>query len=321
MNFLKKDTNENKSQAELLYAAQQKKKFVFRRNVLLAWMGLLVFLIFLFSGIEIKSSDNVTGISAWHYETVTENNIDVRKRVEQVLVAIPGGLPNEGVSLKTISVDSEFIQANIDFVAEGIVETIKISALSIILAILLALLAALGRLSTNPVIYALSSFYVSIIRGTPLYLQIFFFFLALPQLNIVLTGLWAGVLALGLNYGAYMSETFRAGISSVSKGQREAATALGMTSAQTMRRIVLPQALRFAIPPMGNDFISMTKDSALVSATGFVHEIMWRATRVGRAEFRNMEALVMAAIFYWIMTLILTSIQSRVETRLAKGDR
>src|SRR6185503_17294556 len=148
MNFLKKDTNENKSQAELLYAAQQKKKFVFRRNVLLAWMGLLVFLIFLFSGIEIKSSDNVTGISAWHYETVTENNIDVRKRVEQVLVAIPGGLPNEGLSLKTISVDSEFIQANIDFVAEGIVETIKISALSIILAILLALLAALGRLST-----------------------------------------------------------------------------------------------------------------------------------------------------------------------------
>ena len=118
-----------------------------------------------------------------------------------------------------------------------------------------------------------------------------------------------------------MSETFRAGLSSVGKGQREAASALGMTPGQTMRRIVLPQALRFAIPPMGNDFISMTKDSALVSATGFVHEIMWRATKVGRAEFRNMEALVMAAIFYWIMTLLLTSIQSRVETRLAKGDR
>ena len=186
---------------------------------------------------------------------------------------------------------------------------------------ILALLAALGRLSTNPLIFALSTFYVSLIRGTPLYLQIFFFFLALPQLNIVLTGLWAGVLALGLNYGAYMSETFRAGISSVGKGQREAAMALGMTPAQTMRRIVLPQALRFAIPPMGNDFISMTKDSALVSATGFVHELMWRAQRVGRAEFRNMEALVMAAIFYWIMTLVLTSIQTRVEARLAKGDR
>jgi polar amino acid transport system permease protein len=118
-----------------------------------------------------------------------------------------------------------------------------------------------------------------------------------------------------------MSETFRAGISSVSKGQRESAMALGMTPQQTMQRIILPQALRFAIPPMGNDFISMTKDSALVSATGFVHEIMWRATRVGRAEFNNLEALIIAATFYWIITLILTFFQNRLETRLARGDR
>jgi polar amino acid transport system permease protein len=118
-----------------------------------------------------------------------------------------------------------------------------------------------------------------------------------------------------------MSETFRAGLASVSKGQREAAAALGMTPGQTMRRIVLPQALRFAIPPMGNDFISMTKDSALVSATGFVREIMWRATRVGRAQFNNLEALIMAALFYWGMTLILTYFQNRLETRLSRGDR
>lgn len=321
MNLFNKETGENKSQAELLYQVQQKKKFIFRRNVILSWAGLLLFLIFLFSGIELRSANRVTSISAWHFEIVTENDVKVRKRVERVLASLPVGLPNDGISLKTIAVDNEFIRNNSNFVAQGIVQTIKISALSIMLAIVLALLAALGRLSTNPVIYAVSTFYVSLIRGTPLYLQIFFFFLALPQLNIVLTGLWAGVLALGLNYGAYMSETFRAGLSSVGKGQREAASALGMTPGQTMRRIVLPQALRFAIPPMGNDFISMTKDSALVSATGFVHEIMWRATKVGRAEFRNMEALVMAAIFYWIMTLLLTSIQSRVETRLAKGDR
>ena len=89
-----------------------------------------------------------------------------------------------------------------------------------------------------------------------------------------------------------MSETFRAGLSSVGKGQREAAMALGMTPGQMMRRIILPQALRFAIPPMGNDFISMTKDSALVSATGFVHELMWRATKVGRAQFNSLEALM-----------------------------
>jgi len=223
--------------------------------------------------------------------------------------------------LKTITLDSEFIRDNIRFIASGVGVTIGISILSIILATLLALLAALGRLSNFPPIYALSTFYVSMIRGTPLFLQLFFFFLALPQLGIVLSGLWSGVLALGLNYGAYMSEIFRAGIASVGKGQREAAMALGMTPAQTMRRIVLPQALRFAVPPTGNEFIAMTKDSALVSATGFVHELMWRATKVGRAYFRSMEALIIAAIFYWIMTIILSYFQSRIEARFSKGER
>jgi len=260
-----------KSQAELLFDAQQRKVRLFRTNVTISWVILLGLLIFIFTG--------------------------------------------------PIEIDTEFIRKNAAFIAAGIWQTLFISLISIIFAIVLALLAALGRLSTNPPIYALSTFYVSLIRGTPLFLQIFFFYLALPQLGIVLPAIWSGILPLGLNYGAYMSETFRAGISSVSKGQREAAAALGMTPAQTMRRIILPQALRFAIPPMGNDFISMTKDSALVSATGFVHEIMWRATRVGRAQFNNLEALIVAAIFYWGMTLILTFFQSRLEAYLAKGDR
>ena len=225
------------------------------------------------------------------------------------------------LGFRTIRLDFEFIRQNIGFIAEGIPQTLWVSFLSITLATVLALLAALGRLSTIPPLYALSTFYVSLIRGTPLYLQIFFFFLALPQLGIVLTGLFAGVMALGLNYGAYMSEIFRAGLASVGKGQREAAIALGMTPWQTMKRIVLPQALRFAIPPIGNDFIAMTKDSALVSATGFVHEVMWRATRVGRAQFHNLEALIIAAMFYWLMTIILSYIQGIIEARLARGDR
>lgn len=225
------------------------------------------------------------------------------------------------LGIKTIHLDFEFIRNNMFFIAGGLGQTLIVSILSITLATLLALLAALGRLSTIPPVYALSTFYVSLIRGTPLYLQIFFFFLALPQLGIILTGLFAGVLALGLNYGAYMSEIFRAGLASVGKGQREAAIALGMTPWQTMKRIVLPQALRFALPPTGNEFIAMTKDSALVSATGFVHEVMWRATRVGRAQFHNLEALIMAALFYWVMTLILSYVQSIIETRLSKGDR
>ena len=223
--------------------------------------------------------------------------------------------------IKTIKLDTTFIRDNLLFIAGGLGETIKISLLSIALATILALLAALGRLSTFPPIYALSTFYVSLIRGTPLYLQIFFFFLALPQLGIILPGLWAGVIALGLNYGAYMSEVFRAALSSVGKGQREAAIAIGMTPRQTMQRVVLPQALRFAIPPIGNEFIAMTKDSALVSATGFVHELMWRSTKVGRAQFHNLEALIMAAMFYWVMTLLLSYLQSRIEANLSKGDR
>jgi len=271
-----------KSHAELLYAAQLRQQRTFKTQASVSWGILLIILVFLFSGTQLE-------FGAFSY--------------------------------KTISLDTAFITDNLDFVACGVTSTIRISVLSILFAVALALFAALGRLSKFPPFYALSAFYVSLIRGTPLYLQIFFFFLALPQMGIVLSGLISGVLALGLNYGAYMSETFRAGIASVGKGQREAAIALGMTNGQMMRRIVLPQALRFAIPPMGNDFIAMTKDSALVAATGFVHELMWRAVKVGRAQFHNLEALIMAALFYWVMTLLLTAIQGRVEARLAKGDR
>ncbi|MBX3038148.1 MAG: amino acid ABC transporter permease [Anaerolineales bacterium] len=270
------------SQAELLYQAGLRQERQFRTNVGFSWGIFFLILVFLFSGQSIQLGS---------------------------------------FTFNAISLDVEFMLKNITFIAGGLGQTLMISVLSISFAIILALLAALGRLSKFPPIYALSTFYVSLIRGTPLYLQIFFFFLALPQLGIILSGLVSGVLALGLNYGAYMSETFRAGLSSVGKGQREAAMALGMTPTQMMRRIVLPQALRFAIPPMGNDFISMTKDSALVSATGFVHELMWRATKVGRASFNSLEALIMAAMFYWVLTLILTYFQGKLEARLSKGDR
>ena len=279
---MEKNNSTEESLADQLYEAEQRKKRAFTRNVALSWIALLLFLVYLFSG---------TQISVF------------------------------GIELKTISLDAEFINKNIAFIAGGISQTIIISILSIILATILALLAALGRLSKFPPIFALSTFYVSLIRGTPLFLQIFFFFLALPQLGIILPGLWAGVLALGLNYGAYMSEIFRAGLGSVDHGQREAAFAIGMNPSQMFGRIVIPQALRFSIPPIGNQFIAMLKDSALVSATGFVHELMWRATKVGRAKFHNLEALIMAAIFYWIMTLLFTAIQSRLEANMAKGDR
>jgi len=276
------NTSGSKSQADLIYEAQMQVKSRFAIGVAISWIVMLMLLVFLFSSTNIALGS---------------------------------------FTLKTIHLDKAFIQENIAFIASGVGVTIGISALSILLATFLALLAALGRLSKFPPIYAISTFYVSLIRGTPLYLQLFFFFLALPQVGIILPGLWAGVLALGLNYGAYMSEIFRAGLSSVGKGQREAALAIGMTPGQTMRRIVIPQALRFAIPPTSNEFIAMLKDSALVSATGFVHELMWRATKVGRAQFHNLEALIVAAVFYWIMTLVFSYFQNLLETRMSRGER
>ena len=172
-----------------------------------------------------------------------------------------------GLQFTTISLDWAFIRSHWFFIFNGVWLTILLSALSIVLATVLSLLGALGRLSKSPPAYALATFYISLIRGTPLLLQVVFFFLALPQLGIRLSGLAAGVLALGLNYGAYMTEIMRAGIQSVDAGQREAAQAMGMTPFQIMRLIVLPQALRLVIPPIGNQFIAMLKDTSLISVT------------------------------------------------------
>ena len=226
-----------------------------------------------------------------------------------------------GVEISTIQLDWEFIRTYSGFIFNGVWLTILLSILSIGLSVILALLGALGRMSRSPLAYAVSSFYVSLIRGTPLLLQIFFFFLALPQLGIILPGFWAGVLALGINYGAYNTEIVRAGIQSVGIGQRQAALALGMTQSQITRRIVLPQALKLTIPPLGNQFIAMLKDTSLVATTGFVWELLWRAQKVGRANFRSLEALLIAAVFYWIITIIFSAVQSRIEAYVARGER
>ncbi len=264
-----------------LKAEERGKQMAYRAKMVLAWILLLLILALIFSGFEID-----LGFT----------------------------------QIKFIKLDSEFIMEFGPFIAAGAFLTIVISLASIVLAMVLALISALARISTNPVAVAVSTFYISLIRGTPLYLQVIFFFLALPQMGIYFSGFWAGVLALGLNYGAYMSEIFRAGILSVGKGQHEAATALGMSSGQKMRFIVLPQAIRLAIPPIGNEYIAMLKDSSLVAVTGFVHEVLWRAQRVGRANFRNLEALIIAAFFYWMLTLVFTVVQARLEARFERSE-
>ncbi|WP_247742101.1 amino acid ABC transporter permease [Thalassospira sp. A3_1] len=211
-----------------------------------------------------------------------------------------------------LRLEGEFLQ--------GAVLTLFISLVSIFCATVLALAAALGRLSKNGVFYGISTFYTSFFRGTPLLLQVMLIYLGLPQVGIVLSAVPAGIIALSLCYGAYMAEIFRAGIEGVPEGQTEAALSLGLKPSQVMRLVILPQALRLVIPPTGNQFISMLKDSSLVSVMG-VWELMYLARTHGRSEFKYMEMLISAALIYWVLSGIFEFIQSRIEKKLGKGVR
>jgi polar amino acid transport system permease protein len=222
--------------------------------------------------------------------------------------------------LRRFNLDIAFMGHYLQFIMAGSGLTVLVSAFSILLAIILALLGALGRLSKNPLANGVSSFYISLIRGTPLLVQIFIWYLGLPRLGLILQPIVAGILALGVNYGAYMTEIFRAGIQAISKGQYEAAEALGMSAGQTFRRIVLPQAFRIVIPPIGNEFIAMMKDSSLVSVMS-IWELTYRAQKIGRQNFRNLETFLIAAAFYWILTVIFQFLQGKLEEYMARGER
>lgn len=214
----------------------------------------------------------------------------------------------------------DFILGSGPYILQGAGFTVLVSVVAMIMAIVLAVLGALGRLSLNPIANSIASLYVSLVRGTPLLVQIYFIFYALPSAGIILDAIPAGILALGFNYGAYMTEIFRAGIQAVAPGQQEAAQALGMTERLAFRRIVLPQAVRIVIPAIGNDFIAMLKDSSLVSTIA-IQELLWRATRVGRSDRQVLAALAIAALVYWILTIVFTYFQDRLEKRMARGDR
>ena len=262
--------------------------------------------------------------------------IPFRLKVAVVWLIIFGLL---GVLFWLSEFDVDWMLDNLEFIAIGLRFTIAIALGGIVLAIILAGLGALGRISNNPIAYGISGFYVSFFRGTPLIVQMFLIYLALPQVagnlvhrfptipveyaNIfVLDAALAGTIALGLNYGAYMTEIFRAGIQSVAGGQGEAADALGMSYRQKMRKVVLPQAFRVIIPPTGNEFIAMMKDTALVSFLGVTAasaEIFRRSQLAGKADFKNLEAYVIAAGLYWALTALFTFFQARLERRVSRG--
>jgi polar amino acid transport system permease protein len=219
--------------------------------------------------------------------------------------------------------DGEFLGIWAEFILGGAGLTILVSVLSIVLAVGFALLGAMGRIARSAPVYATATLYVSLVRGTPLIVQIFFIFFALPQIWPEAGGIPAvalGIFALGFNYGAYVTEIFRAGIEAVPRGQREAAAALGMTQRRIMARIILPQAIRIVTPAVGNEFIAMIKDSSLVAFIG-VQDLLWRARTVGSANFRMLETLLLAALVYWILTVIFSYFQERLEQRMARADR
>jgi len=214
-----------------------------------------------------------------------------------------------------------FILTKIAFlITQGAFTTIYISLASIAVACLLALAAALGRLSHSGPAYGLATFYISFFRGTPLLLQVYLIYLGLPQMGFVVDAVPAGIAALSLCYGAYMAEIFRAGIQAVSGGQAEAAAALGLKKGLIFLKIVLPQAMRLIVPPTGNQFIAMLKDSSLVSVMG-VWELMFLARTLGRAEFKHLEMLITAAIIYWIMSICFEMLQARIEAYYNKGEQ
>jgi polar amino acid transport system permease protein len=220
----------------------------------------------------------------------------------------------------TGKIHADFLAEWAPFILGGVPVTIFVSVCSIALAVVFALVGALGRLSRTAPIYALATLYVSLVRGTPLIVQIIFVYLALPEFGLVIDPLQGGILTLAFNYGAYMTEIFRAGIQAIPRGQIEAAQSLAMPEGLIMRRIVLPQAVRIVIPAIGNEFIAMIKDSALVSLVT-IQELFWRAQTVGSRNFRSFETLLIAAVIYWFLTIGFSFVQERLEQRMAESDR
>ena len=186
------------------------------------------------------------------------------------------------------------------------------------LSLLVGFVTPLARLSRSAVAFGIASFYASFFRGTPLLIQILLIYLGLPQIGIVPGAISAGIIALSLNYGAYLSEIFRAGIMAVAPGQRQAAMALGLSPTATFLHIILPQAMRTILPPTTSQFISMLKDSSLISVMG-VWEVMFLAQSYGRSSYRYIEMLTTAAVIYWLMSIGLELVQNRLERHYGKG--
>ena len=198
---------------------------------------------------------------------------------------------------------------------QGALITIAVSLLAFVLACVLGLALGLTRMARLLPLRMLAAAYIQFIRGTPLLLQLFFIYYVLPYAGITLTPFASGVIGLTMNYAAYMAEVFRSGIQAIARGQWEAAFAVGMSRRLLMKRIVLPQALRIIVPSLGNFFVSIFKDSALVSVLT-LRDLMFSGQLLASATFKHFEIFTMVALIYFLISYPAAKLVEYVEVRL-----
>lgn len=219
-----------------------------------------------------------------------------------------------------------FTLANILYLAKGALLSIGIAALSLLFGLILGTLGATGKRSKHALPRDIANVYVTIIRGTPLLLQILIIFSVIPSMYTAMTGkilridpLLIGVLAMSINSGAYQTELIRSGINAVDKGQWEACETLGLSNWKTLKLVILPQAFKRIVPPLISEFITLIKDSSLISCIGAV-ELLKGAQIIGAQYFDVMSPYMLAAIFYLVMTCVVSMIGMKVEKRLSVSD-
>ena len=195
--------------------------------------------------------------------------------------------------------------------------TIFLAAISILIALVIGFLTAIIRILKVKGLNEIANVYVSLMRGTPLLVQIFVIYYGLPQIGIALDPISSGILALSLNAGAYLSESFRASILAVDNGQMEASMSMGMTYPQALKRIILPQSLRIAIPTLSNSFIVLIKDTSLVSVIT-VTELLQMSSLIIAKTFEPLTIYLVAAAIYWILISFFTKLLDRLEIQSSK---
>ena len=219
-----------------------------------------------------------------------------------------------------MNLDFSQIVPYIPFILEGIWVTLQFVIISIIFGFILGTVLALCKISKIKALNWFGDAYTSIFRGTPLILQLMIIYFAIPQLTgFDISPFLSAILAFGLNSSAYVSEIIRAGIQAVDKGQTEAAQALGVPYRLMMKDIILSQALKNILPALMNEFITLTKESAIVSTIGYL-DLMRRAQVVGADIYRNFEPLIFVGVIYWLLVMVLTIIGKVVERRLKFSD-